>query len=99
MINIQLLTRTILLILTLMSALLMPALGAANAAGSFVIEKGVFHDKDRSRDVPYKLYRPDPLTGRYPIVIFSHGLGGSVEAAVYLGEHLANKTKGSGLHS
>lgn len=50
---------------------------------------GNFFDSDRERDVPYKAYFPDSLSGEYPVIIFSHGLGGSVEAAVYLGEHLS----------
>lgn len=50
---------------------------------------GNFYDSDRDRDVPYKAYYPDSLKGEYPVIIFSHGLGGSVEAAVYLGEHLS----------
>jgi dienelactone hydrolase len=50
---------------------------------------GNFYDESRKRDVPYKVYYPDELNGTYPVIIFSHGLGGSVEAAEYLGEHLS----------
>jgi predicted dienelactone hydrolase len=50
---------------------------------------GSFYDSVRNRTIPYKVYYPDTLSGECPVVIFSHGLGGSVEAAVYLGEHLA----------
>ncbi len=50
---------------------------------------GKFYDEDRNRDVHYKVYYPDELNGSFPVIIFSHGLGGSVEAAEYLGEHLS----------
>jgi dienelactone hydrolase len=50
---------------------------------------GQWQDTRRQRSIPYKLYRPGQLEGIYPVVIFSHGLGGSTEAAPYLGEYLA----------
>ncbi len=43
-------------------------------------------DTERSRDVPVKIYLPKTGSAPYPVVIFSHGLGGSRDAAVYLGE-------------
>lgn len=49
---------------------------------------GEWRDDARDRTVPYKVYLPathDPA----PIVIFSHGLGGSREAAGYLMNYLA----------
>ncbi len=51
---------------------------------------GAWHDAARNRDVPYKIYYPATAKGPRPAVIFSHGLGGSREAATYLGEHLAS---------
>lgn len=48
-------------------------------------------DTKRSRQIPVKYYLPssfDKATTPYPVVIFSHGLGGSREAAVYLGDYL-----------
>ena len=59
----------------------------SNAYGKTVY--GSFYDESRKRNVPYKVYYPDELKDTYPIIIFSHGLGGSVEAAEYLGEHLS----------
>ncbi len=50
---------------------------------------GNFYDKKRDRNIPYKVYYPDTLQGIYPVIIFSHGLGGSVEGGAYLGEHLS----------
>lgn len=49
---------------------------------------GEWRDTVRGRTVPYKLYLPagpDPA----PVVLFSHGLGGSREAAAFLLEALA----------
>lgn len=53
---------------------------------------GTFYDENRKRQIPYKVYFPDELSDSYPIIIFSHGLGGSVEAAEYLGEHLSQNS-------
>lgn len=44
-----------------------------------------WYDAKRQRQVPVKIYMPEG-EAPYPVVIFSHGLGGSREAAVYLGE-------------
>ncbi len=50
-----------------------------------------WQDKKRNRSIPVKFYIPkdDAHSSKpYPVVIFSHGLGGSREAAVYLGDYL-----------
>jgi len=46
------------------------------------------HDANRQRDIPIRVFPP---TGKAPapVVLFSHGLGGSPEAYVYLGRHWA----------
>ncbi len=46
-------------------------------------------DQTRSRVLPVKLYVPPDLSKPLPVVIFSHGLGGSREAATYLGNYWA----------
>jgi len=46
-----------------------------------------WQDSQRQRDVPVKIYFPQTGSAPYPVVIFSHGLGGSREAAVYLGDY------------
>lgn len=47
-----------------------------------------WQDEQRKRTVPVKIYFPDKTaTGPSPVVIFSHGLGGSREGARYLGEY------------
>lgn len=50
----------------------------------------VWHDAGRSRDVPYLIRYPQGLTAPAPMVIFSHGLGGNRNNAVYYSEHLAS---------
>ena len=71
-----------------------PAAAAAPESGRAEPNKvstrlATWHDADRERDVPVKLYLPTEAEGRWPIVLFSHGLGGSREAAAYLGRHWA----------
>lgn len=57
------------------------------AASSSKILHQSWHDAKRNRDIPIKIYLPSgSASSPHPVVIFSHGLGGSVEAAVYLGE-------------
>jgi dienelactone hydrolase len=48
-----------------------------------------FRDHARQRSIPYRLYPPQGADGPAPVVIFSHGLGGSTEAAPYLGRALS----------
>lgn len=48
-----------------------------------------WHDTKRDRDVPVKIYFPKEGAGPFPIIIFSHGLGGSREHYEYLGRHWA----------
>ncbi|MBN1910639.1 MAG: dienelactone hydrolase [Pirellulales bacterium] len=51
------------------------------------------HDADRKRDIPIRIYLPaakgKPVPA--PVVLFSHGLGGSRAGAGYLGEHWAGR--------
>jgi pimeloyl-ACP methyl ester carboxylesterase len=50
-------------------------------------------DQKRQRTLPIKIYRPTDVkkyAAPYPVLIFSHGLGGSVEAAPYLGKALSD---------
>ena len=49
-----------------------------------------FKDSARdNREVPFKVYYPENLKGPLPMVIFSHGLGGSMEGYEYLGSYWA----------
>lgn len=47
-------------------------------------------DRERGREVPVKAYLPRGADGPLPLLIFSHGGGGSREGGSYLGEHLAS---------
>jgi len=51
--------------------------------------RDVWQDKLRQREVPAKIYYPVGLKGSAPVVIFSHGLGGSREGYEYLGKFWA----------
>jgi len=59
--------------------------GSVFAAANTVYQS--WKDPKRDRTIPVKIYLPTTGKGPFPVVIFSHGLGGSVEAAVYLGEY------------
>ena len=45
-------------------------------------------DEARNRDIPIRIYRSGKVTSA-PVLLFSHGLGGSREMGLYLGEHWA----------
>jgi len=47
-------------------------------------------DSERSRKVPVKIYFPQSSAAPQPIIIFSHGLGGSREGYSYLGQFWAS---------
>lgn len=53
-------------------------------------DRGIWHDATRDRDVPWKIFFAPEAPGARAVIVFSHGLGGSREAAAYLGEHLAS---------
>lgn len=48
-----------------------------------------WRDAARNRDVPAKIYYPKEAHGLCPVILFSHGLGGSCEGYSYLGKHWA----------
>jgi predicted dienelactone hydrolase len=62
------------------------ATGAANRHVSVV--HGEWTDASRDRTIPYKLYVPDG-DGPFPVVVHSHGLGGSREGSTYILEDVA----------
>jgi predicted dienelactone hydrolase len=49
-----------------------------------------WRDADRDREVPVRVYLP-ASSAPAPLVVFSHGLGGSRANNAYLGEHLAKR--------
>lgn len=62
------------------------ALMFASALATVVRED--WYDTARKRTIPVRMMIPASGTAPYPVVIFSHGLGGSREAATYLGDAL-----------
>ena len=69
------------------------------AAAGYKQSKGPFEigtvenewlDQKRSRKVPVKTYFPKSGAGPFPVIIFSHGLGGTREGYEYLGRHWAS---------
>ncbi len=77
--------------------------GRASAATDYTAQPGPFevrqleqiwHDSARNRDVPVRIYYPQAAAAKepapVPVIIFSHGLGGSRESYSYLGEHWAS---------
>ncbi len=63
----------------------------APAPGPFSVKTEAlnWHDAQRNRDVPVRIYYPDSPQGKFPIIIFSHGVGGSRDGYAYLGEFWA----------
>lgn len=47
-------------------------------------------DKEREREIPLRVYLPNRLNPA-PVVLFSHGLGGSCKGNGYLGKHWAGR--------
>ena len=45
-------------------------------------------DNARKREIPIRVYMPD-IKSKSPVVLFSHGLGGSREGSAFLGKHWA----------
>ena len=46
-------------------------------------------DSNRDREIPLRVYLPSEERSPAPVVLFSHGLGGSRDASMFLGEHWA----------
>ncbi len=50
------------------------------------VSRADWRDASRDRVVPVKIYSPQSGSGPFPIIIFSHGLGGTREGYEYLGQ-------------
>ena len=71
-----------------------------SSPGPFVVDvlDMVWRDQPRARDIPARVLSPRPATtvakpapdDRYPVIIFSHGLGGSREGGLLWGRHWAS---------
>ncbi|WP_298834787.1 hypothetical protein [uncultured Piscinibacter sp.] len=73
--------------------LLATALAPAAHAGEFGTLDFEWHDDVRQRPVPVRLYLPVQADAAQPVplVVFSHGIGGSRMGYRYLGEHWARQ--------
>lgn len=65
---------------------------ALEPAPRFETHEMVLRDATRKRDVPVRLYWPTAATTdqAVPLVVFSHGIGGSRSSYRYLGSHFAS---------
>lgn len=59
----------------------------AEDKGGYTTIEFTWHDAARNRDVPALIYTPTTGTAPYPVILFSHGLGGSRHGYSYLGEY------------
>jgi len=59
-----------------------------SASGAPEVLEVAVRDGKRQRDIPIRIYLP-PVDGPAPVILFSHGLGGSREGSAYLGRHWA----------
>src|SRR5690242_9998453 len=53
----------------------------------------VVHDSTRKREIPLRVYHAAKVEGQAaaPVVLFSHGLGGTRNGSAYLGNHWAKR--------
>lgn len=48
-------------------------------------------DTKRNREIPIRIYLPASASQPHPVVLFSHGLGGSREGSKFLGQHWSKR--------
>jgi predicted dienelactone hydrolase len=70
-----------------------PASGYTIPPATYQVEslRADWFDAKRDRKVPVKIYFPQTGNGPFPVIIFSHGLGGSREAYEFLGRYWAER--------
>jgi pimeloyl-ACP methyl ester carboxylesterase len=64
----------------------LPALSADHGVQE---SSAIWRDERRSRDIPVHLYAPSGSGSRWPVVIFSHGIGEDRDSYAYIGRALA----------
>ena len=62
---------------------------APTAAAAAQVCDGAIADPARDRSIPVRVRMPEAGAGRAPVILFSHGLGGSVEAGTLFAEQWA----------
>ncbi len=60
------------------------------ATNAVDVHRATWTDAARKRDVPVTVYLPAASSPPAPVILFSHGLGGSREGYAYLGRHWAS---------
>ncbi len=85
-------TPVLLLLLWLSMLNPMTAAEPVALAGKFSVEttRVEWQDATRKRTVPAKIYYPRNVKGSFPLIVFSHGLGGSRDGYEYVGRHWAS---------
>ncbi|MDF7774718.1 dienelactone hydrolase [Sphingomonas sp. AOB5] len=58
----------------------LPLLLAISAPAAPTVCEAVWHDSQRNRDIPVRIRMPGGNQPKAPVILFSHGLGGSIEA-------------------
>jgi predicted dienelactone hydrolase len=88
-------TALLLVLLPVLACAATPPLGSTpykRQPGPFSVAVALYDwvDTARDRPVPVKVYYPATGPGPFPLVVFSHGLGGSRDTYEYLGRHWAS---------
>ena len=63
---------------------------APAATNTVDVHRATWTDAARKRDVPVTVYLPSATSSPAPVILFSHGLGGSRDGYAYLGRHWAS---------
>lgn len=63
---------------------------SAASTNAVEVQRTVWTDAARGRDVPVTVYLPARTSSPAPVIIFSHGLGGTRDGYAYLGRHWAS---------
>jgi predicted dienelactone hydrolase len=69
----------------------MPASAMAEVGEAVAVDGIYVMDAARGRNLGVKLYHPATGDGPWPVILFSHGLGGSQWGYAYLGQHWAQQ--------
>ena len=64
----------------------LPAQTSQQSVSPVSVSNANWFDTARNRSVPVKIYFPTQKYEKFPIIIFSHGLGGSNDKCAYLGQ-------------
>ena len=80
------------LVLLLFTAKLAVAESCKSDPGPYEVDTFLLNptDAERDRRVPVRVYRPLKVEGALPVVLVSHGLGGTRDNLSYLGNHWAS---------